>query len=371
MQAEKMALHVYGDADDVTLSLTGLTQIGSSTDLDRIEKMSTQLIQRAAVQGGTTTDSDWAGPLVFPFPRLATEFIEFLRPATILGRIPGMTQIPFNVNIAQQLTGGNAQWVGEAKAKPLTQWTYGSVNFRWAKLAAITVQTEELMRFSSPSADALFRNELVRVIAERQDLDFLDPTNAGVANVKPASISNGVTPIISSGNDGSHIIADIAALLNTFNNANITLTNPVFVMSVVKAQALALSRNVLDQYNFPTMNLGTGMGTLQGIPVVSSQYITRFGTTGGEYVFLINAPDIFFADDGQVTIDASREASLQMDDAPTEEASGGVGASMVSMFQTNSIAIRAERYVNWQKRRPQACAVLGNVFWGHPAVSGT
>jgi hypothetical protein len=130
-------------------------------------------------------------------------------------------------------------------------------------------------------------------------------------------------------------------------------------------------RTDLGVAEFDTVDL-MGNGSLMGIPIVSSQYITRFGTTGGEYVFLMNAEDIFFADDGQVTIDASREASLEMVDVGTEDASGGASpAAMISMFQTNSIAIRAERFVNWQKRRSAAVAVLGNVFWGYSVVSGT
>lgn len=362
LQSLEMSRHMHGDQAEVTQAIKGLSRIGTSNDIN--------LIERAAVQGATTTDSDWAGPLVFPFPRLASEFVDFLRPLTILGRIPGMTQIPFNVNIATQNSGASAGWVGEGKGKPVSSFGFGSVNFRWAKIAAILVQTEELMRFSSPSSDTLFRNELARAIAERQDLDFVDPANAGTANVKPASVTNGVSVVVSTGNDADHIRLDLANLMATFDAANISLTNPVFVMSVTKARALSLMRTPLGTREFPDIDL-MGMGSFEGIPVVSSQYVTRFGTTGGEYVILLNAEDIWFADDGQVTIDASREASLQMDDAPTEDASGGTGAAMVSMFQTNSIAIRGERYVNWQKRRAAAVAVLGNVFWGHAAASGT
>jgi hypothetical protein len=34
------------------------------------------------------------------------------------------------------------------------------------------------------------------------------------------------------------------------------------------------------------------------------------------------------------------------------------------MFQTNSVAFRAERTVNWARRRPSAVAVLTGVNWG-------
>jgi len=281
-----------------------------------------------------------------------------------------MTRIPFNVNIAAQTSGATANWVGEGAGKPVTAWGYTSVNFRWAKIAAIVVQTEELVRFSSPSSDTLFRDELVRAIAERQDLDFLDPTNSGTANVKPASVTNGVSAVVSSGNTADHIRADLESLMGRFDTANMSEVRPVFVMSQTKARAVGLMRNALGQPEFPNINL-MGDGNLEGIPVISSQYVSRFGTTGGEYIFLINAPDIWFADDGQVTVDASREASIMMDDAPTDVVSGGTGASLVSMWQNNAIAIRCERFVNWQKRRSAAVQVLSGVFWGSSHASGT
>jgi hypothetical protein len=50
-------------------------------------------------------------------------------------------------------------------------------------------------------------------------------------------------------------------------------------------------------------------------------------------------------------IDSSREATLLMDDAPA-------GAATRSMFQNNEIAIRAERYINWAKRRSAAVQLI-------------
>ncbi len=63
-------------------------------------------------------------------------------------------------------------------------------------------------------------------------------------------------------------------------------------------------------------------------------------------------------------IDASSEASLQMADNPTQDAGLAVATSMVSMFQTNSVALRAERWINWQRRRNAAVVLLSSVNWG-------
>ena len=45
-----------------------------------------------------------------------------------------------------------------------------------------------------------------------------------------------------------------------------------------------------------------------------------------------------------------------------------VGAQMVSMYQTNSVALRAERIISWAKARPSAVQGIANVQWGTSLV---
>jgi hypothetical protein len=63
----------------------------------------------------------------------------------------------------------------------------------------------------------------------------------------------------------------------------------------------------------------------------------------------------------------SREASLEMSDAPSHDSITPTGStSLVSMFQTNTVAIRAERTINWMRRRTQSVAYLTSADWGGP-----
>lgn len=316
---------------------------------------------KAAVAAGTTTDPTWAGPLL-EYNTLVSDFIEYLRPATILGKfgvgnIPALNRIPFNVHIKGQTSGGAGYWVGQGKAKPLTSFAFNDIYLGWTKVANIAVLTEDLLRFSNPSADTLTRNALAAALIERLDIDFIDPAKAAVANVSPASITNGLTPIHASGTNAAAVRADIARLWAPFITNNISPTTAVYIMSPMTALKLSLMRNDLGQAEFP--NITINGGTLEGIPVITSNYIPT--ATAGSLIILANAEDIFLADDGTVTIDASREASLQMDNAPTMDSVTPTGTSVVSMFQTNSVALRAERYINWMKRRSQAVAYLDQV----------
>ncbi len=311
------------------------------------------VIKAGEVPAGTTSDPKWAGALV-DYQEYAQDFIEFLRPQTIVGRfgsngIPALRQVPFNVRIPKQVSGGAASWVGEGKAKPLTQVNFETVTFGWAKIAAIAVLTDELVRFSNPSADALVRNALAEAVIERLDTDFIDPAKAAVAGVSPASITNGITAITSAGDPDK----DIEAAFAQFISANLTPANGVWVMSSTLALTLSMMRNALGQKRYPDISLLGG--SFGGLPVIVSQYVD------GDTMVLLNASDIYLADDGQVVIDASREASLEMLAAPTMDATAGKGASVVSMFQTNSVAIRAERWINWQRRRDAAVAVVSGI----------
>jgi len=100
-------------------------------------------------------------------------------------------------------------------------------------------------------------------------------------------------------------------------------------------------------------------GNFFGLPVVVSNSANIAGSPdSGRMIILVNARDILLADDGQVTIDASREASIEMLDNPTNNSSAGTPTTMVSMFQTNAVAIRAVRFINWAKRRSTAVAFI-------------
>jgi HK97 family phage major capsid protein/HK97 family phage prohead protease len=323
-----------------------------------------QQFMKATVEAGTTLDATWAAPLV-DYQNFAGDFVDYLRPRTILGQfgtggIPSLNHIPFNVRIAGQTTGGNAYWVGEGAPKPLTAFDFNATELRWNKIATIAVLTNELIRFSDPSAERLVRDGLAAAVIERADIDFVDPAKAAVANISPASITNGIAGIPSSGNTADDIRADIQALWAPFIAARNAPRNAVYLMDSSTALALSMLQNPLGQSEFPgiTMNGGTFMG----VPVIVSDYLPV--DSGGGMVILLNASDIWLADDGQVTIDASREASLQMLDNPTVNSATGTATSLVSMFQTNSTAFLAERFINWQRRRASAVAWLDNVNWG-------
>lgn len=326
-------------------------------------------VLKTAVAAGTTSSTTWAGNLVGDETSVFADFVEYLRPMTILGKfgtmgVPALRRVPFRTALIGQTGGGAGYWVGEGKAKPLTSFAFSRTTLEPLKVANIAVLTEEVIRDSSPSAEMIVRDQLAEALRTRMDTDFISVTKTASAGVSPASITNGVTPINSGGNTAALIREDIRQAVNAFVTANNRLGTGVWVMSEQTAVALSLMNNALGQSEFPTITRGGG--TLVGFPVITSEYVAA--DSNGSFVHLVNAGDIYVADDGDIAVDMSREASLEMDTAPTMDASaaGPTETTSVSLWQTNAVGFRAERTINWSKRRTEAVTTIDYVHWGEP-----
>lgn len=314
------------------------------------------------VVAGTTLSGNWAADLVSAEGAAVAAFLEYLRPATILGKfgaggVPNMTRIDFFTPYVIETGAGDAYWVGEGKPKPLVAFDYDRSTLTPLKIANIAVLTEENIRYSTPNSDAIVRNALVKAIAAGLDVAFIDPTNAGTSNVKPASITNGAETVASTGDTADDIRMDVRALFQKFINANNAPQSGVFIMSATNALALSMATNPLGQREFPGISMMGG--EFQGLPVIVSQHI-------GDVVAIVNASDVFLGDEGGVAVDMSREASIEMRSSGLgmDATAGTATASSVSMFQTNSVALRAERTINWKRARASAVAYLTSVGWG-------
>lgn len=324
-----------------------------------------QNVLKSAVAAGTTTNAGWAGNLV-DARTMSSEFLEFLRPRTILGQfgvngVPALRRIPFNVRIPGKTSAGTAQWVGEGYRKPVTASGYAATEHKWAKIAGISVVTEELARFSDPSIQTLVRDDLAEAVIERMDVDFVNPAKAAGtgAGLSPASVTNGVTPGSSTAtSDPDAVSAEINGLWAVADDANLQGGSAVYITDVRTARGLIGLRTALGGRAFPDVTI-TG-GRIDGVPLIVSNYVPN--DTSGSLFILAFASEIYMSDDGVVTVDTSREATIFMDDAAATGTP--TAAQLINMFQTNQLAIRAERYVNWSKRRPQAVALLSGVNWG-------
>lgn len=304
-------------------------------------------ITRVASPIGTTTDPAWAGALVHA-EQLSSELIELVRADAVIGRLTGIRRVPFNVRIPREVTAiGTAAWVGQGLSKPVGSGAYDFVNIPYTKVALIVVITEELARFSNPAAEGLMRDGLVRAISGFLDTHFITG-GAAVANVSPGGIANGLPvgqQVASSGNDQVNIQADIIAAVGKLN-AVTAPRSPVWLMHPQNLVAIQGAINGLGMPAFPT----AANNVIAGYPVVTSATVPLAS------IFLMDQDALLLAMDDGITVDVSREASVQMDTAPATPPT-----PLVSFWQQNLLGLKAEMFAYWMRARDTAIVQITGV----------
>jgi hypothetical protein len=316
-----------------------------------------QLVEciKSAVAGGGTGSGEWGAELVY-INRWQGDFIDYLYGSTVFDRLP-LRAVPANVNIAGQDGAATGYWVGESKSIPVSKADFMDVNLTPLKVGALAIVSKELLRDSTPSAEMLVRDSLVQASAQRVDQTFLS-TSAASAGVSPAGILNGLSTVTtaSAGTDIDGVIADVKALYATFIAAN-NASDLYFVTTQSLAKALGLMQNALGNFAFP--GLSANGGTLLGDPVVAGANVGS-----GDFI-LLKPSDIYKIGDRGVEVSLSTDAAIQMDDSPNGASdTPTANTSVVSMFQTESVAIKIVRPLNFAKRRSSAVAYIGDAAYG-------
>lgn len=288
-----------------------------------------------AVQVMDTTNS---GVLV-PTTPLTDEFVELLRADTIVDKLASkMRKADFNSTIAGMATGATSQWVGEGEAKPVTNATYNSVTLKRHKVAGISVLTEELSRFNLFKADQRILADLIESNRMLIDLTFID--DQAQNERRPAGSLNGATITDVAASDATTIKAALAGLRRQFISDNLSLSDAAYIMSETRANEWAELETPLGAPVFPGLQADKGQKTINGIPVIESE-------SAGTIVELVKASEFYLADEGQVEVAYSKDATITMPDG-----------KLVHLFQENKEAIRAERFITWAKRRQKVAAAL-------------
>ena len=298
-----------------------------------------ELMVKAAVLPGDTLNPSWAGALV-QMRNATEEFLVLLRPATILGKIPGFKRVPFNTQVPVQTGGGTYKWVGQGASKPVGKLGLTTIGLGFSKAAGIIVITEELAKLSSPSAEGIVRDDMIAGMAAFLDQQLIDPAVALVANVSPASITNGADTAASS--DDPYI--DLHTIASHFATNQLPLAGLTLIMSETNALTAGMLKDPQGNKVFPGL-AATG-GSAEGFTVIASN-------AAGTNVIGIHPNGVLYADEGGVEIDVSREASVVMDDAPVS----GTGV-LRSFWQDNLVGLRAERMINWNRARPKSVFYL-------------
>lgn len=259
------------------------------------------------------------------------EFFELLRSASIFGRLsPLFRRALWRTNFPREAgAGAGAAWTGEGVARPLSTSLTDTVNLEYCSLTSIIATTREVFRFGLTS-EAAVRAIVVGGVARFLDSQLLDPSVTATSG-RPASLTNGAQEIASSGTTASQILGDLDSMLAA-------------VSTPLDAGRWIMRRSTFSRLaaKLGTVGLTVSESNLLGLPCV----LGSTAPTG--QITLLDAAAVVYATDDALEIDVDTQASLEMEDAPSGNATTGNGTSLLSLFQTRSVAIKAGIAANWQ-----------------------
>jgi hypothetical protein len=310
---------------------------------------------KAGVAGGGTDSGEWGAELAQADTRYTGDFVDFLYNATVFDRLP-LRPVPENVHIKGQDGAATGYWVGQSKAIPVSKPDFSDVELQGLMVGAIAVCSKKLLRNSSPSAELWIRDSIAQASAQRVDTTFLSATAAD-SGVSPAGLLNGVSAINASGTDAAALRADLQALYAGFLTAK-NASGLWHIMTPSMAKAISLMVNALGQFEFPGLNADGG--TFQGDRVITGDNLTT-----GNWI-LLKPSDIWKIGDRGVEVSMSDSATIEQDNAPQGASDTPVAASatLVSLWQTESVGFKVVRYINYAKRRSSAVAFVQDGEYG-------
>ncbi len=319
---------------------------------------------RTVIEAGDTTTSGWASQLVPAAVQLENEYLDLLRPMTLLGRIPGFNKVPFNVTVPIGTADGTHSWVGEDVSAPVGKLTISSATLEWAKTASIIAITKELAMLSTPQAEGVVRNALLKGNAAYLDVQFVS-LNAAVTKSSPAGILNGISQTLGTGTTPATFLADLNTLLAKLGTNNQNISGLVLMTSLNQLLAISLMRSSLGTYLYPNVSIRIlpdgSNGDIGGIPVYASNAIA--GTTAStSRIIAMVASEVLMADASGATIDISTEASLEMNTTPLagDQSPLTTSVAMKSLWQAGLVGIKVTRPITWKVARSSAVEYLNN-----------
>ena len=303
-------------------AITALEHAEKSRASDRaIEALRVKATSTAATLG----DSAWAGDIADD-GGAAAGFIDSMRSASLFYRLATRANVfPLQQRViaTAALEVGGAQ--GESAWLPVIEGSFAPTKLVPRKTGGIVVMSKELADATDPASFAVFRRELQK---------------AAIAAVDTVFVSLALDSVTSS--TMTDFLTDIETMMNAVDgNAGASL---IFMAGSTMAKKLATVTDDNGARLFPEM--GPQGGQIVKTDVLVSDRMTA------DMLMLVDASG-FAVNEGTVDIDQARGATLQMRDDPASTAT-----TMVSMFQTGSVALRIMAGFGCQKTRAGSVAAI-------------
>jgi HK97 family phage major capsid protein len=290
---------------------------------------------------------------------LATEVVELLRPMAVVRSLNPATAPLVNGQLTlPKLTGGvTASYMGENKPITPSKVTGGQVKATAKKLAALVPISNDLLRFASQSADEMVRNDMVRAVAQVEDISFIRAAGTayspkGLKYWTPAANVVNSNATISVANT----LGDLGALWKLLANAYVKFIRPGFIFSPRTYQYFfnLISANAV--YIFRDEMLAKG--TINGVPFRwTPQIPENLNVVGGRGSI---ESEIYFADFADVVICDAPVLSVEISTEATYDDGSG---NLTSAFSNDQTVIRMIVEHDLIVRHQESLTYLQGVNW--------
>ena len=312
--------------------------------------------QKALAAGDAT-----AGGFLVP-TQFAAEVIEFLRARAVVRRMgtPTMPVGSGTLKIPKLSGGATAYYVGENTNATKSEETTGQITLTFKKLVTLVPMSNDLIRYSSPGADAIVRNDIVNAMRVKEDESFIRGTGSdnGPKGLRYWAHADHVISANSSVSV-ANVYSDLGKLIQRLLDANIPMISPGWLMA---PRVEIFLRTLINSNGFPVFRDEMARGTLLGYPFASTTSIPiNLDVSGTD---ADDESEIYFADFAQAIIGES--LNLVVD--ASQEAAYHDGSAVVAAYSQDQTVVRAIAEHDFALRYDKAVAVLTQVDWAPGSV---
>lgn len=303
------------------------------------------------IAAALNTSTPSAGGYIVP-PNYVPELIELLRPASVV-RSLGARTLPMpggTLTMPKVTAGSSASYGKEGDDIETSEPTFGDLNLSKKKLTALVPISNDLVRFSSPNANAFVRDDLIQSIGVREDQAFLrddgtDNTPKGLRYLaKPTNVitANATVNVQNVANDAGQL--ELALL-----GRNIRMTTPGWVFA---PRTLVFLQNLKDgNGNKVYPEIATGKWGSYPYRVTTSIPV-NLGANGDESeIYLTDFSEAIIGEATGLILDVSSEAAYIEN------------GQLVSAYSRDQTVVRAITEHDFGLRHDYATAVLIGVKW--------
>ena len=272
-----------------------------------------------------------------------------------------------SLKLPKLTSGASAYYIGEGQNIPKSEAAGGTITWTARRLVALVPISNELLRYSSPRADEMVRNNLVRETAIAEDTAFLRGLGSGNGPMGLRYQAPSAHVTASAGTTIANVTSDATALEAALLTDNVPMTKPTWIMAPRSATYLKNLRTTNGDLAFPEMSapipaaasVGRGRapdGMFRGYPYYHSTQVpinlTDGGGTNESELYLVDAEEIGLAEDDTALLQASDTAAYYD------------GSALQSTFSRDETAIRAIFAHDLQALHAEAIAVKNQVTYG-------